>query len=44
MVQNSKRHTPVWLLALGGAVLAALAGSLVYAATIALINLSRIGV
>jgi hypothetical protein len=35
---------PAWLRVLGGCVLAVMAGSLVYAAAIALVNLPRIGV
>jgi hypothetical protein len=37
-------HAPIWLRALGACVLAVMAGALVYAVTIALANLSRIGV
>jgi hypothetical protein len=37
-------EAPAWLRVLGACVLAVLAGSLVYAATIGLMNLSRIGV
>ena len=40
----SGTRSPAWLRVLGACVLAVLAGSLVYAAVIALSNLSRIGV
>lgn len=37
-------EAPAWLRALGACVLAVMAGSLLYTAVIALMNLSRIGV
>ena len=41
---TSRREPSPWLRALGACVLALMAGALVYAATIAVMNFSRIGV
>jgi hypothetical protein len=42
--RTTRKGTPLWPRALGAFALAVLAGSLLYAAAIALVNLSRIGV
>ena len=41
---GGRREAPLWLRTLGASVLAVMAGAVVYAVAIALVNLSSIGV